>query len=52
MVLVDYEGIGVEDINGIRRKFEEKGIEYVVAKNNLIKKSGRRNRKRRLGTTT
>lgn len=39
VVLVNYEGIGVEDINGIRRKFEEKGIEYVVAKNNLIKKA-------------
>jgi large subunit ribosomal protein L10 len=39
VVLVNYESIPVEDINSIRRKFEEKGIEYIVAKNNLIKKS-------------
>jgi len=39
VVLVNYEGIGVEDINGIRRRLEEKGISYMVAKNNIIKKA-------------
>ena len=39
IILVNYEGISVEDINGIRRKFEEKGIKYIVAKNNIIKKA-------------
>ena len=39
VILVNYEGIEVEDINSIRRKFEENGITYVVAKNNLVKKA-------------
>lgn len=39
IILVNYEGISVEDINGIRRKFEEKGIKYIVAKNNIIRKA-------------
>jgi len=39
IVLVNYEGITVEDINSIRRKFEEKGITYLVAKNNIVKKA-------------
>ena len=39
VILVNYEGISVEEINGIRRNFESKGIKYFVAKNNLVKKA-------------
>ena len=39
VVLVDYEKVNVEDINGIRQKFEQEGVEYLVAKNNLLKKA-------------
>ena len=39
IVLINYEGIGVEEINTIRRKFDENDIRYVVAKNTLIKKA-------------
>lgn len=39
VVLVDYERVNVEDINGIRRKFEEAGVDYLVAKNNILKKA-------------
>lgn len=39
LILVDYEGVSVEDINSIRRSFEAKGIKYIVAKNNIIKKA-------------
>jgi large subunit ribosomal protein L10 len=39
IILVNYEGIAVEDINSIRRTFEKNDIQYVVAKNNLVKKA-------------
>jgi large subunit ribosomal protein L10 len=39
VVLINYEGIKVEEINEIRRTFEKNGIRYLVAKNTLIKKA-------------
>ena len=39
VVLINYEGITVEEVNTIRRTFEEKGITYLVAKNNIVKKA-------------
>ena len=39
VVLIDYERLTVEDINGIRRQFEKEGVDYLVAKNNLLKKA-------------
>ena len=39
VLAVDYEKVNVEDINGIRRKFEQAGVDYFVAKNNLFKKA-------------
>lgn len=39
IVLINYEGIQVEEINTIRRTFDENGIRYIVAKNTLIKKA-------------
>ena len=39
VILIDYERVNVEDINAIRRKFEEDGVDYLVAKNNLLKKA-------------
>ena len=48
VVLVNYEGISVEDINGIRRKLEENGMSYMVAKNNIIKKAVQGTEKERM----
>ena len=39
VILVNYEGVDVEDINSIRRTFEKNDIQYVVAKNTLVKKA-------------
>jgi large subunit ribosomal protein L10 len=36
--IVDYRGITVEEINGIRRSFEKIGVRYVVIKNTILKK--------------
>ena len=36
IALVNYEKITVDQINTVRRSFEEKGIRYFVAKNSLI----------------
>ena len=39
IALIDYRGVTVEQINKVRRKCEEKGIQYVVRKNTLVKKA-------------
>lgn len=38
-VFSDFSGIKVEDINNLRKKLREAGIEYQVAKKNLLKLS-------------
>ena len=50
VVLINYEGIQVEEINTIRRKFDENGIRYIVAKNTLIKKAIENTDKEELGS--
>lgn len=35
--LVDYHGVSVDEINGIRRDFSAEGINYKVFKNTLVK---------------
>ena len=37
--ITNYQGLNVEQINDLRMTCHEKGIEYVVAKNTLIKKA-------------
>jgi large subunit ribosomal protein L10 len=37
--LVDYQGISVDEINGIRRNFLKEGVNYKVFKNTLFKKA-------------
>lgn len=37
--LVDYHGVNVEDISGLRREFLKEGVTYKVFKNTLIKKA-------------
>ncbi len=37
IVLVDYKGINVEEVNELRRRFRSAGVDYFVAKNTLIK---------------
>ncbi len=39
MVMVDYKGITVEEINALRVKFREAGVDYVVLKNSLVKRA-------------
>jgi large subunit ribosomal protein L10 len=36
--LVDYSGITVEEINGLRRQFIKEGVAYKVFKNTLVKR--------------
>ncbi len=36
--LVDYKGITVEEINGLRREFIKEGVSYKVYKNTLVKR--------------
>ena len=38
-VFVDYKGMTVEELGSLRAKFREKGVEYKVYKNTLIKKA-------------
>lgn len=38
-VFSDFSGVKVEDINNLRKKLRESGIEYQVAKKNLLKLS-------------
>ena len=37
--LVDYHGISVDEINGLRRNFRSEGVDYKVFKNTLFKKA-------------
>lgn len=37
--LTEFQGLSVEEISELRRKFRESGIEYKVVKNTLIKKA-------------
>ena len=39
VIMVDYIGISVEADTEIRRKFREKGVEYKVLKNSLVKRA-------------
>ena len=36
VVVVEYSGITVEEVTGLRAKFRENGVEYVVLKNKLV----------------
>lgn len=36
VVVVEYSGITVEEVTGLRNKFREAGVEYVVLKNKLF----------------
>ncbi|MDK2801939.1 MAG: 50S ribosomal protein L10 [Oscillospiraceae bacterium] len=36
-VIVDYKGISVEDDTKLRKELREKGIEYIVVKNSILK---------------
>lgn len=38
-VFVDYAGMTVEEISNLRAKFRERGVEYKVFKNTLVKKA-------------
>jgi len=37
--LIDYHGVNVDEINGLRREFIKEGINYKVFKNTLVKKA-------------
>lgn len=37
--LVDYHGISVEEVNGLRKDFRKEGLKYKVYKNTLFKKA-------------
>ncbi|MGI6152983.1 MAG: 50S ribosomal protein L10 [Christensenellaceae bacterium] len=39
VVLVDYRGLTVEEVSGLRTKFREAGVEYKVIKNNMLKRA-------------
>jgi len=38
-VLIDYRGLTVEEVTGLRTQFRQAGVEYVVLKNTLIKRA-------------
>lgn len=38
-VFVDYSGMTVEEVSSLRTKFREKGVEYKVLKNSLVKQA-------------
>lgn len=38
-VFVDYAGMSVEEVSNLRAKFRERGVEYKVFKNTLVKKA-------------
>ncbi len=38
-VFVDYKGLSVAEVSNLRAKFRERGVEYKVFKNTLIKKA-------------
>ncbi|HPA25035.1 MAG TPA: 50S ribosomal protein L10, partial [Candidatus Cloacimonas sp.] len=37
IVLVDYKGINIEQVNQLRNRFRESQVDYFVQKNTLIK---------------
>jgi large subunit ribosomal protein L10 len=37
VVVVDYRGLKVEEVNELRKNFREAGVEYKIYKNNLVK---------------
>lgn len=37
IVLIDYKGINIEEVNALRRKLREAGVDYFVSKNTFIK---------------
>ncbi|MBN1301276.1 MAG: 50S ribosomal protein L10 [Melioribacteraceae bacterium] len=37
--LIDYTGINVEEINGLRKQFRSEGVKYKVYKNTFVKKA-------------
>lgn len=37
--LADFTGINVKDVNALRRAFQKASIEYMVAKNTMIKRA-------------
>ncbi len=37
--LVDYHGVNVEEINGLRREFNKEDVNYKIFKNTLVKKA-------------
>jgi large subunit ribosomal protein L10 len=39
IAVINYEGISVEQVNSVRRKFETAGLRYFVAKNALVNKA-------------
>ena len=39
MYLIDYSGITVEQISGLRREFAKEGVSYKVFKNTLVKRA-------------
>lgn len=39
VVVADYKGLTVEEITKLRRKFRENNVDYLVAKNTLIRKA-------------
>ena len=39
LILTDYRTITVAEVNKLRREFEEKGVEYRVVKNSLLKRA-------------
>ncbi|MBU0474827.1 MAG: 50S ribosomal protein L10 [Bacteroidetes bacterium] len=39
MYLVDYTGVTVEQISGLRREFNKEGVSYKVFKNSLVKRA-------------
>lgn len=39
MIVTDYKGLNVEEVNDLRRKLKEVGVEYRVVKNTLLKRA-------------
>lgn len=37
IVVIDYKGINIEEVNKLRRRFRENNVDYFVAKNTFIK---------------
>jgi len=37
IVLVDYKGINIEEVNELRKRFRDNGVDYFVQKNTLVK---------------